>query len=161
AVACEAHVRQVAATAAHACSPAARPGHDALILDMEDAGTTEFTLGLHERLRSEGLPVAVTVQAYLHRIRDDLDRLVSAGAWIRRVKGAFAEPGTIAARCRAAISRRYLEGVMTLLSRRSRDSGCYPSFATQDDRIIELITDTARSQGWRNEDFEFEMLHGV
>ncbi len=161
AAACEANVRQVAAAVAHACSPAARRGHDAVMLDMEDAGTTEVTLGLHDWLREAGLPAAVTIQAYLHRTPGDLDRLRSAGAWVRLVKGAFAEPGAIAARQGAQISRRYRQAAMTLLSRESRLSGCYPSFATHDDQIIEEIIGRAQSQGWAKEEFEFEMLYGV
>ncbi len=104
---------------------------------------------------------AVTIQAYLHRTPGDLDRLRSAGAWVRLVKGAFAEPGAIAARQGAQISRRYRQAAMTLLSRESRLSGCYPSFATHDDQIIEEIIGRAQSQGWAKEEFEFEMLYGV
>lgn len=159
--ACEANLRQVADAVARACPPGARPGHDAVMLDMEDAGTTEVTLGLHGRLRQESLPVAVTVQAYLHRTESDLQRLVSAGAWIRLVKGAFAEQAAVAARQRAEISARYRHGARALLGSASRDAGCYPSFATHDDRIIEDIIQTARARGWPEDSFEFEMLYGV
>lgn len=158
---CEANARQVAAAVAQACSPGARPGHDTVMLDMEDAGTTRVTLGLHDTLRKEGLPAAVTVQAYLHRTEGDLDRLASQGAWVRLVKGAFAEPAAVAARGNAPIGQRYRQGAQTLLSRQSRHTGCYPSFATHDGQIIEEIIRTARSQGWAKEDFEFEMLYGV
>ncbi len=159
--ACEENVRRLADAVMHACSPGVRPGHDAIMLDMEDAGTTEATLGLHDRLRHDGLPAAVTIQAYLHRTQRDLDRLTSAGAWIRLVKGAFAEPATIAARRRTDISQRYRLGVRTLLSRASRDAGCYPAFATHDDDIIDDILQIASAQGWLNDQFEFEMLYGV
>lgn len=161
ATACEANLRRVADAVARACPAGARPGHDAVMLDMEDAATTETTLGLHDLLRRDCLPAAVTVQAYLHRSPGDLDRLIAAGAWVRLVKGAFAEPPQIAARRGAEISRRYRQGAAALLSRASREAGCYPSFATHDHNIIEEIITLARNQGWANEDFEFEMLHGV
>jgi proline dehydrogenase len=158
---CEANLRQVADAVARVCSPAVRPGRDAVMLDMEDAGTTETTLALYDRLRHDGLPVAVTIQAYLHRTEADLQRVASSGGWIRLVKGAFAEPATIAARRRAEISQRYRHAARVLLSPVSRDAGCYPSFATHDDLIIEDIIQAARAQAWPPDHFEFEMLHGV
>jgi proline dehydrogenase len=159
--ACEANLRRVAAAITAACQPQTRPGRDALMLDMEDSGTTAVTLGLHDRLRGAGLPAAVTVQAYLHRSPGDLDRLARAGAWVRLVKGAFAEPAALAATRRAEITRRYLRGVLTLLSQEARQAGCYPSFATHDQRLITAITTAASDRGWSPDQYEFEMLHGV
>jgi len=161
AVACEANLRQVAAAVVRACVPAARHGHDAVMLDMEDSGTTEVTLGLHDRLRHDGLPAAITVQAYLHRTPADLARLTAAGSWVRLVKGAFAEPSAIAATRCAEIDRRYRQGTITLLSPQAREAGCYPAFATHDEQIIGEIITTARAHGWADDQFEFEMLHGV
>jgi len=159
--ACEANLRRVAAAVARACGPAARHGHDAVMLDMEDSAATGVTLGLHDQLRQDGLPAAITVQAYLHRTTGDLARLAAAGAWVRLVKGAFAEPAAVAATRRAEITQRYRQGAMTLLSPRSRDAGCYPAFATHDERIIGEIITTARAHGWADDQFEFEMLHGA
>ena len=159
--ACEPNLRQVAAAITAACQPEPQPGRDALMLDMEDSTTTAVTLGLHDRLRAAGLPVAVTVQAYLHRSPGDLDHLARSGAWVRLVKGAFAEPAAIAATRRAEITRRYLRGALTLLSPQSRQAGCYPSFATHDQRLITVIITAARDRGWAPDQYEFEMLHGV
>ena len=160
--ACETNLRRVAAAITAACQPqAARPGHDALMVDMEDSGTTAVTLGLHDRLRAAGLPAAVTVQAYLHRTSGDLTRLAAAGAWVRLVKGAFAEPAAIAATRRADITARYRQGALTLLSPQARQAGCCPSFATHDERLITEIASAARDRGWAPDQFEFEMLHGV
>jgi proline dehydrogenase len=50
---------------------------------------------------------------------------------------------------------------MTLLSPRSRQAGCYPSFATHDEEVIEEIIAAARERGWEGGQFEFEMLYGV
>lgn len=159
--ACEANVRQLATAVAQARSRHPRPGRDAVMLDMEDAGTTEVTLRLHDHLRAADLPVAVTVQAYLHRTAADLRQLAVSGAWVRLVKGAFAEPATIAARGGAQISHRYRQGAAVLLGQQARAAGCYPSFATHDDLVIEEIAGIAAASGWPNDGFEFEMLYGV
>jgi proline dehydrogenase len=131
------------------------------MLDMEDRSVTEFTLQLHDRLRSEGLPVAVTVQSYLHRAGDDIARLAEGGAFVRLVKGAFAEPPRVAVRSQTQIDSRFRQAVATLFSPASLAAGTYPSFATHDDVIIEEIIHTAGEIGWANDQYEFEMLYGV
>lgn len=162
---CEANIRSVAEAVAEVVRTApdggARRGHDVLMIDMEDAGTTDATLRIHDRLRADGLPVAVTMQAYLHRSAADLHRLSSSGAWLRLVKGALAEPATVAARSRAEIDARYLDGLRTLLSPSAHEAGCYPSIATHDLRMIAQATAEARRNGWTPEEFEFELLYGV
>jgi proline dehydrogenase len=136
-------------------------GRDVLMMGMEDSATTQATLDLHARLQARGLPVAVTVQAYLHRSDADLRRLAASGAWVRLVKGALAEPPEVAARRRADIDTRYRQGLATLFSPQAREAGCRPSVATHDLRMIVAATELARRHGWRASDFELEMLHGV
>lgn len=138
-----------------------RSGRDALMIDMEDARVTDATLELYWALAAEGLPVAVTIQSYLHRTREDLVRLVEAGAWVRLVKGAFAEPAGVAVRSTADRDSRFRQCVSVLLSRAARQSGVYPAFATHDGRAIEEIITQAHSQGWPADAYEFEMLYGV
>jgi proline dehydrogenase len=144
---------------ARGCGP--RGGRDVLMIDMEDSATTQPTLDLHARLQAQGLPVAVTVQAYLHRSDADLRRLAASGAWVRLVKGALAEPPALAARRRADIDARYRQGLATLFSPQAREAGCRPSVASHDLRMIVEATALARRNGWRSADFELEMLHGV
>lgn len=155
---CERNLRAVAAAVAGA---GPRPGRDVLMIDMEDSATTGDTLGLYERLRADGLPVAVTVQAYLHRTAADLHHLAGSGAWVRWVKGALAEPAGTAAVHRAEIDARYRAGLATLFSPRAREAGCRPSIATHDLRMIVAATRLARDHGWHPDRFELEMLHGV
>ena len=136
-------------------------GRDVLMIGMEDSATTEATLDLHARLQARGLPVAVTVQAYLHRSDADLRRLAASGAWVRLVKGALAEPPEVAAHRRADIDARYRQGLATLFSPQALEAGCRPCVATHDLRMIVEATALARRNGWRAADFELEMLHGV
>jgi len=56
---------------------------------MEDQEVTDATLALHNDIRAAGLPVAVTLQAYLKRTANDMKSLVTLGATVRLVKGAF------------------------------------------------------------------------
>ena len=149
------------AQAVLAAAPSPRPGHDTLMIDMEDAGVTQPTLDAFWTLHDEGLPVAVTIQAYLHRTKADLDRLVDAGAWVRLVKGAFAEPAKVAVRTTADRDSRFRQCVARLLSDKARTSGVYPSFATHDHRMIEEIIAQAEAHGWSPDSYEFEFLYGV
>jgi proline dehydrogenase len=152
---------RVIATAIKAAASKPRQGHDALMIDMEDASVTDATLSLYWQLRGEDLPAAITIQAYLHRTRADLDKLVAAGAWVRLVKGAFAEPSAVAVRTAADRDSRYRQGAAQLLSRAAREAGVYPAFATHDHRLIEEIIAQAGAHDWPADAYEFEMLYGV
>lgn len=142
-------------------APTPRPGHDALMIDMEDAGVTRPTLDLYWALRGEGLPVAVTVQSYLHRTRDDLGRLIAQGAWVRLVKGAFSEPASAAVRTKADRDSSYRRCVSLLLSPAARTAGVFPALATHDHRLIEEAVVLAEANGWPADAYEFEFLYGV
>lgn len=151
----------ILAQAAREASGQPRQGRDAVMIDMEDAGVTDATLNLYRTLRAEQLPVAVTIQAYLHRTRTDLDGLVEAGAWVRLVKGAFAEPGGVAVRSVPDRDSRYRQAAALLLSRTAREAGVYPAFATHDHRLIEEIITQAEAHDWPRDRYEFELLYGV
>jgi proline dehydrogenase len=134
---------------------------DVLMLDMEDSSVTGPTLELYHTLRTEGLPVAVTVQSYLHRTRADLDSLVRDGAMVRLVKGAFAEPAAVAFTSRRERDDAYRRCLATLLSPEARERGVRPVFGTHDHRMIDLAARTAEVNGWREGEWEVEMLLGV
>lgn len=143
--------------------PAGEPrrGRDALMLDMEDRSVTEYTLQLHDQIQDAGLPTAITIQGYLHRSFDDVAHLAARGAWVRLVKGAFAEPAHVAVRKRKEIDTRFRQAIATLMSPTSLSSGTYSAFGTHDHVIIEEILALADQRGWGRDRFEFEMLYGV
>jgi proline dehydrogenase len=132
-----------------------------LMLDMEDSGVTEQTLEAFEALRSKDLPVALVIQAYLRRSKDDVTRLAQSGAMVRLVKGAFAEEARVAFTRRSEIDESYLALAEILLSRDSRARGVYPVFGTHDARMISQAARTADANGWRPDEWEIEMLLGV
>ena len=132
-----------------------------LMLDMEDATTTQATLDLYERLTTASLPSAVTLQAYLHRTVSDLRHIIDQGGAVRLVKGAFAENRHIAFTRRSEIDRNYLKLARMMLSEKAQQTGFFPIFGTHDERLIDKILATARHRKWNRKDFEFEMLYGV
>ncbi len=139
----------------------ASPFRKFLMLDMEDYETCEPTLELFHQLHAAGMPVAVTVQAYLHRAPNDVKRLIGSGAAVRLVKGAFAETRAHACTSRRETTQRYLELAEELLSSQARNSHVYPIFATHDDFLISAILERSMVCGWGRDEFEFEMLYGV
>lgn len=142
-----------------AASSATRPR--ALMLDMEDADVVDFTLDLHGELQDAGLPVAVTVQTYLHRSSDDARALAARGARVRLVKGAFAPPASIGATSRAEIDSRYRRVLAQMLSAQSLAAGTYVTLGTHDHFVIEEAFTQAQAHGWPQDRLEVEMLYGV
>lgn len=150
---------EVAAAVADAVQP--RPGRDLVMLDMEDDSLVEPTLALHDELRGAGLPVGVTLQAYLRRSREDLERLLSGGSTVRLVKGAFAVGAGVGYTARREILASYLDLGTRMLAARSADHGNRPVFGTHDDSAIRRLIGVAREIGLSADAYEFEMLHGV
>ena len=132
---------------------AARAQGRVLWLDMEAADTTDDTIWLCERLLERYERVGICLQASLRRTREDVDRLIAAGARIRLVKGAYKEPPDIAHGSRSEIDSAYLKHLETLFAR-GRDF----SVASHDRRMIQRSLELARD---RPAPFDFAMLQGV
>jgi proline dehydrogenase len=144
-----------------AAATAGRAGVHALMLDMEDSSVVDATIGLHDALDDAGLPVALTLQAYLHRTETDLRSLVRRGSKVRLVKGAFAEGGDIAFVDPSAITTNWRRLIDLMLSREARDAGFYPIVASHDERLHAYTIEQAQKYGWRPDEYEFEMLLGI
>ena len=132
-----------------------------LILDMEDLSTVEPTLRLHAGLLARGLPVGLTLQARLLRCEADLRPLLSRRTAVRLVKGAFPLGSAQDHQGRADIRRAYLGLARSMLSPEAHDAGLLPIFATHDELLVDAVTRMARGGGWRDGEFELEMLYGV
>ncbi|HUN45348.1 MAG TPA: proline dehydrogenase family protein [Stellaceae bacterium] len=138
-----------------------RPGLHALMLDMEDQSVVDATIALHDAIHSAGLPVALTLQAYLRRTEADLRAQIRRGSRIRLVKGAFAAGSEIAFTRRPEIKANSRHLLDLMFSREARDAGFYPILATHDDRLQAHALERAGAAGWRAGEYEFEMLLGV
>ncbi len=134
---------------------------DFVMIDMEDASVTQTTLDVYHDLQSQGLPCAVTLQAYLHRTENDLQQIIEKGGKVRLVKGAFTEPKSIALTDRSEIDQSYFELAKMMLSDQAKKTSFYPIFGTHDEIMIEKIINHASENDWKADEYEFEFLLGV
>ena len=138
-----------------------RPGVHCLMFDMEDASVVDATVALHNEFKENGLPVALTLQAYLKRTPNDMRAQLNLGSRVRLVKGAFAAHSSIAYTRQEDINASFRNLVEMMLSLEAKQRGFYPIFATHDDAIQQFAIDLARRNGWKPEEYEFEMLLGI
>ena len=126
-------------------------------IDMENSAYTERTLAiaeaLHDRYANE---IGTVIQSYLRRSPGDLERLIARGMRVRLVKGAYAEPATVAYQ-----SRREVDAAYVRLMERLVEAGRYPAIATHDPALISATCDYARRLIAPADRFEFQMLYGV
>jgi proline dehydrogenase len=92
----------------------------------------------------------------MKRSPDDVRRLNAMGARVRLVKGAYKEPKQVAYQNKSEVDAAFIELMQTLL-----DEGTYPAIATHDPRMIDATKAYAKSKGYANDRFEFQMLYGI
>lgn len=153
--------RENAARIADAMQQQDSVGLKTLMIDMEDSGVTQGTLDVYDALHSQGAPVSITIQAYLHRSAEDIEKLAKSGAMVRLVKGAFAEPPDIAYVTQEDKDEQYRRLLTRLFSPDSRDAGTRPVLGTHDEKMIDFAKKEAEKHGWPAGDWEVEMLLGV
>ena len=126
-------------------------------IDMENSPYTDATLEIVDTLRRQGhTNVGTVIQSYLKRSADDIRRLNANGVRVRLVKGAYKEPKGIAYQKKSEVDAAYIELMRTLL-----DEGTYPAIATHDVHMIDAAKAYAKSKGYANDRFEFQMLYGI
>ena len=131
------------------------------MVDMEDSSVTQNTLDLYYELTRKEVPAAITIQAYLHRSRKDIEKIVASGGMVRLVKGAFAENKDVALTSRTDIDQSYRELVEMIFSEQARNNGVYPVIGSHDHNMIEFAANIAAERGWSADSWEVEMLLGV
>ena len=126
-------------------------------IDMEDASTTDDTLGLYYRLRKEGFEnIGVAIQSYMRRSESDVRTLVQKRANIRLCKGIYNELPSIAYKERQEIRDNYLKLLQIML-----EGGSYVGIATHDDFLLNGAIAMIEKMGLKKEQYEFQMLLGV
>lgn len=131
-----------------------------LWIDMEGSPYVDRTLDLYARVRKEVPDVGVALQAYLKRTAKDVVTLLESHTAVRLVKGAYAEPASIAYTTKREVDANYLALVTFLLPEVKR--GKLRLVLGSHD--VELIDD-----GWRygeaiglpRERYEIAMLYGI
>ena len=126
-------------------------------IDMENSPYTEATLSILETLRQQGhTSIGTVIQTCLKRSEADIRRLNALGVRVRLVKGAYREPATAAYQKKGEVDAAFIDLMRLLL-----DEGNYPAIATHDPIMIETAKAYAKSKGYANDRFEFQMLYGI
>lgn len=126
-------------------------------VDMEGSAYTEVTMKIFEDLFTQWPEeVGIVIQTYLLRAEADVRRAIELGARVRLVKGAYAEPATVAFQDKVKIDENYARLARLLLS-----EGNYPAIATHDMDLIRSTIEHAIRHGIPGSRFEFQMLYGV
>ena len=125
-------------------------------LDMEDHTTVGSTLHVLKVLRGEFPWVGAVLQAMLHRTEEDCRELAYPGSRVRLVKGAYAEPASVAYQSKAEVDAAYVRCLEILMA-----GGGYPMVGSHDPRMIAAARAAAESAGRAAGDHEFQMLFGI
>lgn len=131
--------------------------HGFVRIDMEGAAYTERSLAIAEALHGR-FPehVGTVIQAYLHRSDRDVERLIARQMRVRLVKGAYAEPASVALHRPREIDTAFVQLMERLL-----EDGRYPAIATHDPALIRATQGFAVRMGIDPGRWEFQMLYGV
>lgn len=135
---------------------AARDAGTYLMISAEGSARTELILSTWEKLATEFPETGLTLQARLHRTKDDLLRVSAKPGPIRIVKGAFGEPDSVAhPRNAPRMYETYGWAVEQLVR-----SGHRINIATHDAQLLAQLRDELGEE-LRGEHVEFEMLQGL
>jgi proline dehydrogenase len=150
-------------TLAHTARLAERAasGGRTLWLDMEGSDYAEGTIAFYERLKAIHPNTGLCLQSYLHRTAADIQRLLPLDPAIRLVKGAYAEPATIAYQSKHDVDANYVALAVALLEGARQGRRVILGLGTHDVRLIEQIAEHARAMGLPKSSFEVQMLYGI
>jgi proline dehydrogenase len=145
----------------HAIAAGATAAGSYLWIDMEQSPYVDVTLDLAQELRASYPGIGVCLQAYLHRTRDDLARMLKAGVGVRLVKGAYREPPSVALAAKRDVDANYLTLGRMMIDDHARGGSSRAVFGTHDERIINELITHARSTRVPQGQYEFHMLYGI
>ncbi len=129
-------------------------------IDMEGSAYVDGTIAFYERAKAAHDNVGLCLQAYLHRPPADVQRLLPIRPAIRLVKGAYAEPATIAYRRKSEIDAAFL-GIASTFAPAVRDGQARFMSGTHDVELIEQIARFGAAIGLEPGRIEIEMLYGI
>ncbi|MDE2654893.1 MAG: proline dehydrogenase family protein [Gemmatimonadota bacterium] len=130
-------------------------------MDMEYSRYVDPTLDLYRSIRADHRNFGVCLQSYLHRTPADLESLVPLGPAIRLVKGAYAEPPSVALPVKADVDQAFFDQACRMLAPDARKAGLRAGFATHDTALIRRIDAWAKDNGLGPDAFEYQMLYGI
>jgi len=132
----------------------------ALWIDMEDHSYVDRTLALYEAVKAKHPSSGLAMQTYLYRTPKDLERLMPLRPIIRLVKGAYAEPESVAYPRKADTDQAFFDLAVTMLEGAKTD-GCKPILGTHDEALVARIAAKADQLGVAKGKYEVHMLYGI
>ncbi|MBX2897031.1 MAG: proline dehydrogenase family protein [Cyclobacteriaceae bacterium] len=106
-----------------------------VILSMEGTDRTDSIIGIYEEVLKEHANLGITLQAYLHRTKKDMDKLLKLSGSIRLVKGAYDTPLSTSIPRGDRLDEVYLEYVAQLLEANHKCSIASHHTKIQDEAI--------------------------
>ena len=130
-------------------------------IDMESSAYTQVTLEMFRELCGSHRNVGLCLQSYLFRTESDLESLLPLAPAIRLVKGAYAEPSSIAFAKMVDVDKNFLKLSSRLLARVASGNGFRVAIATHDLKMIRRISEAAEKSSIARSSYEIQMLYGV
>jgi proline dehydrogenase len=130
-------------------------------VDMEASNYVDATLDLYRRALKTHPNVGICLQAYLHRTKDDLAKLLPLRPSIRLVKGAYNEPPEIAFARKQEVDENYFELGRQMLRAKKENCCVRAAFGTHDVALMRRLASFASAEGFGKRDFEVQMLYGI
>lgn len=134
----------------------AREGGSFVWVDMEGTPYLRATLDLFREVASKGEPVGICLQAYLRSSQEDLRGLLTLQPSVRIVKGAYAEPPSLAFPRRKEVDAAFFDLVAAAIQ-----GGGRVAVATHDGALIERIQGWVKEEGIEKDRYEYQMLFGI
>ncbi len=131
-----------------------------LWIDMEDSSYVDRTLDLYRALLERHPGGGLAIQAYLRRTPADLEALLPLKPTIRLVKGAYAEPPSLAFAAKRETDLAYYALGRRLLEAAAKGQA-KPVFGTHDMVLVERLVEAARELGVPDGGYEIHMLYGI
>jgi proline dehydrogenase len=134
----------------------ASKGDIEVIISAEGIERTEAVLKIYKDINKIHQNVAITLQAYLYRTKDDFDEVRKLNGRIRIVKGAFETPAGFSLPRGERLNQVYLEYIERLLQ-----ANHLCSIATHDKKIQEEAIKLIQKHKVKSNIYEFESLFGI
>jgi proline dehydrogenase len=125
-------------------------------ISAENVEITDSVIDIYKTASKTYKNTSITLQAYLHRSKDDFEDLMKENGRIRIVKGAFETPEHLSIPRGDALNERYLYYIDQLLS---RNHSC--SIATHHDFIQQEVVKLLEHYKPNKDLYEFESLYGI
>ena len=135
---------------------AAKKHNNFLRLDMENSPYTSETINLYKKAFEDYSNIGIVLQAYMHRSKDDLDKLANEKFNVRICKGIYIESEDIAYRDYQKIRDNYIVLVQQALIK-----GAYVGIASHDEYLIDKLYLWIKENQIPTTQYEFQILHGV